>query len=1524
VWQRTLIIGYNYTKNINDKRLRKLLSLKYLTYVYLLILSALLTVMSSFVYSNDSISSVQIGIFNNQVKARNFFEALPKPLQNVIHHKQLWITAYESNAGFIAYHSEISQLNENVSSQVCAAAKQQNMQCGSTTRSSWKAGEKIEQPVLMTMSNQPHIPKSDYTDYPENLKTPQDAQEKFLVNSQKIEQHRNEIQDDYTKSRQEFLDLLKVVGESLNEGQTNDVVIKYLVSLGKDTFLKAGKSAIFEGLTDNELHILSQNPEAEKKLFGSFAEEFSEQGKETTQNLILDVYSKIEAGEELTSDVFIESTDKFIASGAQKIVDKSIRSLRNSSIYLLRNLEVEYRLNNFENAYLSILTTQPIYQSKDSRHNMFLQGSGIINEQSVDIDDDVNRHTANLGVAYRYLTKDERYLFGANAFVDHQWPYNHSRMSLGFDAKAESLNFAANYYMPISGFKDSRIDSNGNAYEERALEGYDLEFGYQFPDLPALKAYAKSYQYFSDIDGREDIRGLELSGELNIGKYLSLEGALIEENGGRDGIELAFKYSVPFYDENAFNLALENAKTPLHNKSMKSHVFDKVRRENRMRVEERLKETVTSVTAEFNTLSVGLPFDVGGTLTAAATTLATDTSITIPSGSFGIINFSNGAIANLSASGAGSVIISFTSTVLTVEQTGGGFVQFISASGGISSVNVPGGTVDLLGTDIDVSDNGAVTTVQVRSGSINVVPNIGVALLAGSQAEIVNLTIATGSTSLLTGASLETRQEAVFTSLDLIHPSPPTTEKSTPVITALPESITGPQFAGNNADVRLTLSQPVTVTGTPFINGLVGVNARVFTYNAAASTPSQPVFRYVFVAGDVGAGSMTIQDVDLNGGTIKGSANGLDAVIAFTDTILVITDQTGPTLTGTNPVDDEPSLSAAADIILTFNENIQANIGNITLTDTTDGTSTQLIPIGDAQITISGNILTLNPTALLDEGDSYELIIPSGVIEDTNGNAFAGIGSGVLNFTTVVDLTAPTITGLLPADNATNVAIEASITLTFDENIQANVGNLILTDMTDGTSTQSIPIGDAQITIVGNTLTLDPSSSLDNGTDYEITMASGVVEDLIGNDFAGIVGGDFNFTTVIETTPPTLTGTSPFHNATSVARSSNITLTFDENIQANVGNLILTDVTDGTSTQSIPIGDAQITIVGNTLTLNPSSLLDFGTVYEVSISTGVLEDSVGNDFAGIVSGDFTFTTLFDVVSPILTGVLPADNATGLARNSTITLTFDEDVALVGTINLIDTDDGTGTVAYTSISPEVSITSNVITITPASNLEYAENYEVTWTAGAIQDLYTNNALASSSGNLNFKTVDLESTLALTLNITGVDGNIDETNVQGSGTSISRGADTVFAADITIPASPNGVIFEGGGRGVGTWVGFNSGDGVFRARGGEGATVPDTEAALVEVAIGSFVPGDYTLTWEYNVGLGRIRVWLDENLIASDTATANQFEGNNWVGTDNFGYGAITAGNSSLTTGEITTSYTGALNSDLRYYKSQTLP
>ena len=74
---------------------------------------------------------------------------------------------------------------------------------------------------------------------------------------------------------------------------------------------------------------------------------------------------------------------------------------------------------------------------------------------------------------------------------------------------------------------------------------------------------------------------------------------------------------------------------------------------------------------------------------------------------------------------------------------------------------------------------------------------------------------------------------------------------------------------------------------------------------------------------------------------------------------------------------------------------------------------------------------------------------------------------------------------------------------------------------------------------------------------------------------------------------PTLSSNTPARNATSVALSSNIVLTFSEYIVAGTGNVTISN--GSSDVRVIPISDGQITISGETLTINPTADLNANT-----------------------------------------------------------------------------------------------------------------------------------------------------------------------------------------------------------------------------------------------------------------------------------------------------------------------------------------
>jgi Ca2+-binding RTX toxin-like protein len=112
---------------------------------------------------------------------------------------------------------------------------------------------------------------------------------------------------------------------------------------------------------------------------------------------------------------------------------------------------------------------------------------------------------------------------------------------------------------------------------------------------------------------------------------------------------------------------------------------------------------------------------------------------------------------------------------------------------------------------------------------------------------------------------------------------------------------------------------------------------------------------------------------------------------------------------------------------------------------------------------------------------------------------------------TLIDTTPPIVSNFTPSDGATAITMESNIVLTFSEAIQKGTGDICLRiGSATGTIIEQFDAENSnRLLISGNTLTIDPTSSLVNDTNYFVTFGSGTVKDLAGNVYAGMNGYDF-------------------------------------------------------------------------------------------------------------------------------------------------------------------------------------------------------------------------------------------------------------------------------------------------------------------------------------------------------------------------------------------------------------------------------
>lgn len=262
----------------------------------------------------------------------------------------------------------------------------------------------------------------------------------------------------------------------------------------------------------------------------------------------------------------------------------------------------------------------------------------------------------------------------------------------------------------------------------------------------------------------------------------------------------------------------------------------------------------------------------------------------------------------------------------------------------------------------------------------------------------------------------------------------------------------------------------------------------------------------------------------------------------------------------------------------------------------------------------------------------------------------------------IMDLNPPIASSFSPADGATGVSTTANITITFSESIQKGTGTIGLWNSSSGSYVETFDVAtSSRLTVSGSTLTIDPVSTLDNSTGYYVTFASDNIKDLAGNAYAGTLTYDFTTVAVADTTAPTVSTFSPADGAVSVAIASSIAITFSEAIQRGSGNIVLKTATGATIATFDAASSANLSLSGNTLTINPSADLAYSTGYAVEFASGTIKDLAGNSYVGTTS--YNFSTLANPVNQTLTGTSANESFTGSAGNDTIDGGADIDTAL---------------------------------------------------------------------------------------------------------------------------------------------------------------------------------------------------------------------------------------------------------------------
>jgi len=410
----------------------------------------------------------------------------------------------------------------------------------------------------------------------------------------------------------------------------------------------------------------------------------------------------------------------------------------------------------------------------------------------------------------------------------------------------------------------------------------------------------------------------------------------------------------------------------------------------------------------------------------------------------------------------------------------------------------------------------------------------------------------------------------------------------------------------------LTSASFVVKQGTTPVAGVITYNGVTATFNPTAN----------FTLGLIYTATITTDAKNLAGTPLTN-----DYVWTFSTGALV-----APIVISTDPANNAVGVSLGKTIAATFSMPMLASTLNTT-TFTLQQGSTNIAGI----VAYAGTTATFKPTANLLPGLVYTATITTGATS-TGGTALAN--NYVWTFTTAV-LTPPLVISTDPADNATLVAINKTLTATF---------NMPMDPATINSATFTLKYGNVTkvgtVSYSGVIATFNPTTDLLPNTVYTATITAGA-KNAAGTNLAS------NYVWTFTTAPaapnaPLVLSTDPTNNATNVALNKSVTATFNMPMDPATINTATFTVKQGTTVIA-----GTISYTGNVATFNPT--LDFlpGLLYTATITTGAT--SAGGT-ALATNYVWTFTSL-PAPTPVITSTDPANNATNVALNKTVTATF---------------------------------------------------------------------------------------------------------------------------------------------------------------------------------------------------------------------------------------------------------------------------
>ncbi|MGA2534763.1 MAG: Ig-like domain-containing protein [Terracidiphilus sp.] len=356
------------------------------------------------------------------------------------------------------------------------------------------------------------------------------------------------------------------------------------------------------------------------------------------------------------------------------------------------------------------------------------------------------------------------------------------------------------------------------------------------------------------------------------------------------------------------------------------------------------------------------------------------------------------------------------------------------------------------------------------------------------------------------------------------------------------------------------------------------------------------------------------------------------------------------------------------------------------------------VPINATISQVSPSVIRLTPSSPLNPGDSYEVILGTGIL-DANGLAYAGNTGWDFTASSTTDQLQPSVAGFAPTQSATGIGDNGIIRVTFNKNIDPLT--ITAQDLTLSSGGNTIPYTFSYDNV--SRVTITPESALPDSSQVTVSVTNGIT-DGVGNALSPASATFQTAAGPIFSAPQVVSSTISYGD-TNVPITSVFTLTFNRAMDTRTfvinNTIVLEDENVG--------GYVPITVSfspdGTQMTVAPVSQLAIGHNYYLQTCSAL--DLTGN-VENCYSVYFTTSVVTQTGGPQILQTVPGNGATGLPINFTPEVQFDRPIAEPSAANVTLVGNG----VPVPLTPAFDNGDTVVRFQPATVLQPSTLYVLT--------------------------------------------------------------------------------------------------------------------------------------------------------------------------------------------------------------------